>query len=137
MKYLIVAITIEVYKVFLKSRDHLHHSYNNRICLYLKYSPQYFQFYRRGLVFQMKKWVSEGGSEGNMSSTPDIFSEKCFSKICSKVKREYQFQVAISIKLESNFIKVRLQHGCCAVNLLHISRGTFPKNTFGRLLLRQ
>ena len=28
-----------------------------------------------------------------------------------------------------------LRHGCSAVNLLHIFRATFPKNTSGRLLL--
>ena len=26
-------------------------------------------------------------------------------------------------------------HGCCPVNLLHIVRAPFPKNTLGRLLL--
>ena len=34
-----------------------------------------------------------------------------------------------------DFNKVRLQHGCSPVNLLHIFRTPFPKNTFGWLLL--
>ena len=42
---------------------------------------------------------------------------------------------AISIKLQSNFIEIALRHGCSPVNLLHIFRTSFPKNTCGRLLL--
>ena len=34
-----------------------------------------------------------------------------------------------------NFIKITLRHGCSPVNSLHIFWTTFPKNTFGRLLL--
>ena len=39
-------------------------------------------------------------------------------------------QVYISIKLQ-----ITLRHGCSPVNLLHIFRTPFPKNTSGRLLL--
>ena len=35
-----------------------------------------------------------------------------------------------------NFIEIALRHGCSTVNLLHIFRTPFPKNTSGRLLLR-
>ena len=35
----------------------------------------------------------------------------------------------------SNFIEITLGHGCSPVNLLHIFRIPFPKNTCGRLLL--
>ena len=41
----------------------------------------------------------------------------------------------ISIKLQSNFIEITLRHACSPVNLLHISRTPFYKNTSGRLLL--
>ena len=37
-------------------------------------------------------------------------------------------------KCDFNFIKIALRHGCSPVNLLHISRTPFPKNTSGRLL---
>ena len=40
----------------------------------------------------------------------------------------------ISIKLRSNFIEITL-HGCSPVNLLHIFRTPFTKNTSGWLLL--
>ena len=39
-------------------------------------------------------------------------------------------------KLLCNFIEVALRHGCSPVNLLHIFRTTFPKNTSRRLLLK-
>ena len=38
-------------------------------------------------------------------------------------------------KLQSNFIEIRLRHGCSPINLLHIFRKTFPKNTSRWLLL--
>ena len=41
----------------------------------------------------------------------------------------------ISIKLQSKFIAIALQHGCSLVNLPHIFRTPFPKSTFGWLLL--
>ena len=41
-----------------------------------------------------------------------------------------------SIKLQSNFTEIALRHGCSPVNLLHIFRTPFPKNTSGQLLLK-
>ena len=38
-------------------------------------------------------------------------------------------------KFASNFIEIALRHGCSPVNLLHIFRAPFLKNTSGRLLL--
>ena len=37
--------------------------------------------------------------------------------------------------LQSNFIEILLRHGCSPVNLLHIFRTAFPKNTSEGLLL--
>ena len=38
-------------------------------------------------------------------------------------------------KVVNNFIEITLRHGCSPVNLLHIFRPPFPKNTSGGLLL--
>ena len=38
-------------------------------------------------------------------------------------------------KVVSNFTEIALQHGCIPVNLPHISRTPFSRNTSGRLLL--
>ena len=38
-------------------------------------------------------------------------------------------------KVLCNFFKITLRHGCSPVNLLHIFRTSFSKNTSGRLLL--
>ena len=42
---------------------------------------------------------------------------------------------AISIKLHCSFIEITLRHGCSPLNLLHIFRTSFDRNTSGRLLL--
>ena len=41
----------------------------------------------------------------------------------------------IRLKLLRNFIEITLRHGCSPVNLLHIFRTPFTKNTSGWLLL--
>ena len=72
-----------------------------------------------------------------------IFSEvaiqRCSYKKCSEntqqIIREHPCRSAISINLQRNFIEIVLRHGRSPVNLLHISRTSFPKNTSGRLLL--
>ena len=38
-------------------------------------------------------------------------------------------------KVARNFIEIALRHGCSPVNLLHIFRTPFPKNTTGVLVL--
>ena len=69
------------------------------------------------------------------SSRPEVFLRKCFLEICSNFTGEHPCWSVISVKLQSNFIEIKLRHGCSPVNLLHISRTPFPKNTSGRLLL--
>ena len=53
-------------------------------------------------------------------------------KICSKFTQEHPCRNVISSKLQSNFIEITLQHKCFPVNLLHIFRTLFLKNTSGR-----
>ena len=69
------------------------------------------------------------------SSPPEVFLRKGVLKICSKVTGEQPCRNVISIKLLCNFIEITLQHGCSPVNLLHIFKTPFPKNTSGGLLL--
>ena len=66
-----------------------------------------------------------------------MFLGKGVLKICSKFTGEYPCQSAISIKLLCNFIEIALRHGCSPVNLLHIFRTPFLKNTSGSLLLNK
>ena len=70
------------------------------------------------------------------SSHPEVFLRKGVLKICGKVTEEHPCQSVISIKFQSNFIKIAFRHGCSPVNLVNISRTLFPKNTSGGLLLR-
>ena len=66
------------------------------------------------------------------SSHPDEFLIKGVLKICSKFTGEHPYR---SAKLQSNFIEITFQHGCSPVNLMHIFRTPYPKNTCGWLLL--
>ena len=56
-------------------------------------------------------------------------------KICDKFTAEHPCRNVISLKLLYNFIEITLRHGCSPVNLLHIFRTTFLKNTSEGLLL--
>ena len=69
------------------------------------------------------------------SSHPEVFLRKGVLKICSKFTGEHPCRSAILIKLQSNLVEIVLRHGCFPVNLLHIFRTSFPKNTSGRLVL--
>ena len=69
------------------------------------------------------------------SSHPQVFLEKGVPKICSRFTGEHPCQSVISIKLQSNFIEITPRHGCSPVNLLHILRTPFPKNTSEWLVL--
>ena len=69
------------------------------------------------------------------SSRPEVFLEKGVLKICSKFSGERPCQGTISIKLQSNFIEIVLQHGCSPVHSLHIYRRPFPKKTSKRLFV--
>ena len=69
------------------------------------------------------------------SSHQAMFLYKVVLKICSKFTGEYPCRSAISINLLCNFIEIAFRHGCSPVNLLHIFRTPFPKNTSGGLLV--
>ena len=55
--------------------------------------------------------------------------EKDVLKLCSKFTGEYPCRSKVSIKLHCNFIEITLRHRCSPVNLLHIFRVSFLKNT--------
>ena len=65
-----------------------------------------------------------------------VFSlRKGVLKICIKFTGEHPYQNVVSIKLQSSFIEIALRHVCSAVNLLHVFRTPFSRNTSGQLLL--
>ena len=81
----------------------------------------------------------ETGRELNVkmfrSSHLEVFLRKGVLKICSKFTEEHPCQIVVSIKLQSNFVEITLRHEYSSVNLPHIFRTPFPKNTSGWLLL--
>ena len=69
------------------------------------------------------------------SGRPGLFLRKGILKICSRFTGEHPCRSVISIKLLCNPVEIALQHGCSPVNLLHIFRTPFLKNTSVRPLL--
>ena len=63
------------------------------------------------------------------SSSPDVFLEKGILEVQSKFTGERLCRSAISINLFCHFIEIILRHGCSPLNLLHILRAPFSKNT--------
>ena len=64
-----------------------------------------------------------------------MFLGKGVLKICSKFTEEHPWRSGILGKLQSNFTEMALRLGCSPVNLWHVFRAPFFKNTSGRLLL--
>ena len=69
------------------------------------------------------------------NSHPESFLRKGVLKIYSKFTGEHPCRSVISIRLLRNVIEITLRHGCSPVNLLHIFRTPFTKNTSVWLLL--
>ena len=69
------------------------------------------------------------------SSHPKVSIGKGALKVRQKIYRRTPMPKCDFNKVPSNFIEMALSHGCFPVNLLHIFRTTFPRNTSGWLLL--
>ena len=81
-------------------------------------------------------WEWEWMSYSQKQSSRSVLRKKVFWKYAANVfTGKHPYRSAISIKLQSNFIEITLWHGCSSVNLQHIFRISFLKNTSGRLLL--
>ena len=62
----------------------------------------------------------------------EAVTQKCsWEKVFWKHAAEHPCQSVISIKLICNFIEIALRHWCSPVNLLHIFRTSFSRNTSG------
>ena len=99
-----------------KSFDHISHTLSQDETAYIIYKQLAFRY--------------------NIQKKPPTgVPRKSCSEKCSKFTGEHLCRSVISIKLQSNFIDILLQHEFSPVNLLHIFRTPFLKNTSGRLLL--
>ena len=63
------------------------------------------------------------------------FPKKRWSEDMQQIYRRTPMRKCDINEAVSNFIEIALRHGCSPVNLLHIFRTLFPRNTSGRLLL--
>ena len=68
------------------------------------------------------------------NSRPDVFLVKGVTKNMQKIDRGTLLPKC-DFNLQSNFNEITLRHGCFPVNLLHIFKIPFSKNTSGWLLL--
>ena len=80
-------------------------------------------------------FIPKSRNSSLIGSPPEFCLGKGILKICSKFTGEYPCRSVILIKLLLNFIEIVLWYGCSPVNLLHIFRTPFPRNTSGELLL--
>ena len=90
------------------------------------------------LIWRKKRFMQCSASinSGCLEKKPiRVVARKRCSKICSKFTGEHPWQSVISIKLHYNFLEITLRHGCSPVNLLHIFRKSFSRNTSEGLLL--
>ena len=69
------------------------------------------------------------------SSPRKVLLGKGVLKICSKLPGEHPCRSVISIKLQSDFVEIKLWYRCSPVNLLHIFRTNFSRNISGGQLL--
>ena len=65
-----------------------------------------------------------------------MFLGKVVLKICSKFTGEHPCRTAISVEMFCKFFEIALRHGRSPINLPHIFRPPFYKNTSERLLLQ-
>ena len=116
----------------------------NAITTYLKYNPPVSYSGSQGaLPFLMTKSIFPGAlslrnlteSRRKVQKQPsrEVFLGKVVLKICIKFTGKYLCWSTMSIKVQSNFTEIRFWQGCSPVNLLHIFRTAFYKNTYGGL----
>ena len=94
-------------------------------------SASYFKI----LWQRWKKLVTNKFIDSFKSSHLEVFLGKGVLEIYSNFTVEHSWRRAISIKLLCNFMEIALRHWCSPVNMLHIFRTPFPKNTSRWLLL--
>ena len=90
-------------------------------------------FLGKGLLKICSKFIGEHPCRGAISIKLQSNMFSCSSKFTG----EHPCRGATSIKLQSNFTEITLRHGHSPVNLLHISRTSFPKKTPGLPLLKR
>ena len=88
-----------------------------------------------GFQFRNSEFKTTGWFQSWLrNSPPEVFLGKCVLKMCSKFTGEHPRRSVISVKLQSNFIEITLQHECFPVDLLHIFRTSFSRTTSGGAL---
>ena len=92
--------------------------------------------YRSRKVSMLETGLQAASSTEAEAATKDVHKKRS-SENMQQIYSRIPMPNCNSIKLQSNFIENTLRHGCCPVNLLHIFRTHFPRNTLVWLFLSQ
>ena len=127
----------------LKSCCFCKSSSKHPICIIWPIHPNFFSFWKYFLqwspgcaVFCLLLLFAQYNHEKYRSSHPEVFLGKGILKIYTKFTGGHPCCSAILIQLQINFIEIALRNVCPLVNLLHIFRTPFLKNTTGWVLLK-
>ena len=124
--------TIQIQVLFKKKSWKILKGNNN-------YGWNYFTKYNDLLLIC---WISNAILLGPTTGTGQIF--RCITTRKNQRKNDQRKKALVmywrktferNVYLLCNFIEIELRHGCSPVNLPHIFRIPFPRNTSGRLLL--
>ena len=121
-----------------KSILHRFGSDSQNLDYFSTYKPAYDRMCILELEYQCINYIMiiSKKKKNDRSSHPEVFLGKGVLKIWSKFTGEHPCRSVISVKLQSNFIEITLWHGCSPINLLHILRTPFPRNTSGWPLIK-
>ena len=78
--------------------------------------------------------IATNQEDGQKQPSKGILRKRCSENI-RKIYRRTPMPKCDFNKVAQNFTEITLRHGCSPVNLLHILRTPFTKNTSGWLLL--
>ena len=129
-KYFMVLYTIESNSKLAKTDGKKKDIYPTGSFVYIKFKTKILA---RNSFFC--KWFNSNASLAPYRR-PEVFLGKGILKICSKFTGEHQCRSVISIKLQSNVIEIAFRYGCSPINLLHIFRIPFPRNTSASDLIK-
>ena len=123
-----ITVSSEGFRIWGKKKDYL--------TLILFTVQDFYFWYLHGVPNFLLSMKFEPRLTSTRSNLPYVFLTKDVLKICSIFTGTIMPKRDLIWIKSLCFIKITLGHGCSPVNLLHIFRTPFSKNTSGGLLLK-
>ena len=110
-------------------------SFNDTLTNIERISFKFKQLMRKGNINGVL-WLLTNNMNNHCQKEPfrGVLRKRC-SENMQQIYRRIPVQKCDFNKVANNFIEIKLWHGCSPINLLHIFRTPFPKNTSEGLLL--